>query len=195
MLVRLYRVVVGIVPAPPEDNNTEERLRGFLDMRHNLALSWSRLQRRGFLTRLDTTALVSADRGAGKVVHSAPGLTLGADHAPCASGSAWETRLACLPDFLIRDPTVRYYSIISAPVIRAPIEDEDPGCLAATVSRVKALAAPPAYPTLLCMPIPGPYLRSQPIVSPSSPANSEQRARRQGFLISWHHQEFWRLSQ
>jgi len=67
MLVRLYPVVVGVVPAPLEDVNTAERVQGFLAMRHDLALSWTREQRRGFLTRLDTTALVSADRGTGEV--------------------------------------------------------------------------------------------------------------------------------
>jgi len=61
------------------------------------------------------------------------------------------------------------------------------------VSRAKALAAPPAYPNLLYMPIPGPYLRKLPIMPPSSHANSEQRARRRGFMISWNHQAFWRL--
>jgi len=61
------------------------------------------------------------------------------------------------------------------------------------VSRVKALAAPPAYPNLLYMQIPGPYLRQLPIMPPSSHANSEQLARRRGFLISRNHQEFWRL--
>jgi len=127
MLVRLYRVVVGVVPAPPEDVNTAERLKGFLAMRPDLVISWTREQWRGLRTRLDTTALVSADRGAGEVVHSAPGLTLGADRAPCAPGSAWATGLAGLPNCLIRDPAVRYDSIISAPVIRAPIEDEYPG--------------------------------------------------------------------
>ena len=88
---------------------------------------------------------------------------------------------------------MRYDSIISAPVIRAPIEDEYPGWLSATVSRVKAFAAPSAYPNLLYMPIPGPYLRKLPIMPPSSHAHSEQRARRRGFLISWNHQAFWRL--
>jgi len=127
MLVRLYRVVVGVVPAPPEDVNTSERLQGFLEMRPDLALSWTREQRRGFLTRLDTTALVSADSRAGEVVHSAPCLALGADRAPCAPCSAWDTRLAGLPDCLVRDPAVRYDAIISAPVIRAPSEDEYPG--------------------------------------------------------------------
>jgi len=184
MLMRLYRVVVGVVPAPPEDVNSSERLQGFLAMRPDLALSWTREQRRGFLTRLDTTALVSADPGAGEVVHSAPGLALDSDRTPCPPGSAWATRLAGLPDCLVRDPVVRYDAIISAPVIRAPIEDEYLGWLAATVSRVKALAAPPADPTLLCMPIPVPYLRRQPIMASSSHANSEQRARRRGCLIS-----------
>jgi len=193
MLVRLYRVAMGVVPAPPEDFNTSERLQGFLAMRPDLALSWAREQRRGFLTRLDTTALVSADRGAEEVVHSAPGLARGADRAPCVPGNAWATRLAGLPDFLVRDPAVRYDAIISAPVIRAPIEDEFPVWLAATVSRLKALAAPPEYPDLIYMPIPGPYLRKLPIMPPSSHANSEQRARRRGFLISWNYQEFSRL--
>ena len=179
--------------APPKDVNTSERLQGFLAMRPDLELSWTREQRRGFLTPLDTTALVSADSGAGEVVHSASGLALGADRAPFAPGSAWATRLAGLPNCLVRDPAVRYDSIISAPVIRAPIEYEYPGWLSATVSRVKALAAPPAYPNLLYMPTSGPYLRKLPIMPLSSHANSEQRARRRGFLISWNRQEFWRL--
>jgi len=87
---------------------------------------------------------------------------------------------------------VKYESILSASVIRAPVEDEYPGWLAATVSRVKGLAATPACPNFLYMPIPGPYVLRLPILPPSSHANSEQRAR-WGFLISWNHQEFWRL--
>ena len=87
---------------------------------------------------------------------------------------------------------MRYDSIISAPVIRAPIEDEYPWWLSAIVSRVKASAAPPAYRNLLYMPRPGPYLRKLPIMPPSFHASSEQRARRSDFLISWNHQEFWR---
>jgi len=193
MLVRLYRVVVGVMPAPPEDVNTAERLPGLLAMRPDLALSWTREQRRGFLRRLYMTALVSADRGAGEVVHSAPGLAFGADRVPCAPGSAWATRLAGPPDFLVPDPAVRHDSFILAPVFRALIEDEYPGWWFTTVSRVRALAAPAAYPILLYMPIPGPYLRELPTMPPSSHANSEQRARRRGFLISWNHQEFWRL--
>jgi len=39
MLVRLYRVDVGVVPAPSEDVNTAERLQGFLAIRPDLALS------------------------------------------------------------------------------------------------------------------------------------------------------------
>jgi len=39
MLVRLYRVDVGVVPAPSEDVNTAERLQGFLAIRTDLALS------------------------------------------------------------------------------------------------------------------------------------------------------------
>ena len=58
MLVRLYRVAVGVVQAPPEDVNTSERLHGILAMRPDLALRWSQEQRRGFLTRLATSALV-----------------------------------------------------------------------------------------------------------------------------------------
>jgi len=139
------------------------------------------------------TALFSADRGAGEVVHSAPGLALGAERAPCAPGSVWATRLVGIPDCLVRDSAVRYDSIISAPVVRTPIEDEYPGWLSATVSRVKALAAPLAYQNLLYMPIPGPYLQQLPIMPPSSHATSEQRARRRGFLISWNHKEIWRL--
>jgi len=64
--VRLYRVVVGVFPAPPENVNTAERLQQFVAMRHDLANDWSREQRRGLLTRLDTAALLSADRGAGE---------------------------------------------------------------------------------------------------------------------------------
>ena len=87
MLVHLYRGVEGVVPAQPEDANTAERLQQFLAMRPDLVLSWTREQRWLFLTRLDTTTPVSADRGAGEVVHSAPGLALGADRAPWAPGS------------------------------------------------------------------------------------------------------------
>ena len=87
---------------------------------------------------------------------------------------------------------MKYESILSASVIRAPVEDEYPGWLAATVSRVKGLAATPACPIFLYMPIPGPYVLRLPILPPSSHANSEQRAR-WGFLISWNYQEFWRL--
>ena len=130
--------------AAPEDVNTAERLQKILSMRPNRATSWIREQRRWFLTRLDTTALVSADRGAGEVVHSGPGLTLGADRPSRAPGSAWATHPAGIPDCLIRDPAVHYDSIISAPVIRAPGEDYYPRWLAAMVCRVKALAPPPA---------------------------------------------------
>jgi len=162
----MYRVVVSVVRAPPEDVNKAESFQQFLAMRPDLARSWTRDQRRGFLTRLDTTALVSADRGAGEVVYSAPGLTLGADRAPCGPGSAWAIRLSGLPDFVLRDLAVHYDSIISAPVIGAPVEDEYPGWLAATMSRVTALAAPPAYPNLLYMPMPDPYLRRLTILLP-----------------------------
>jgi len=61
------------------------------------------------------------------------------------------------------------------------------------VSRVTDLAAPLANPDLLYMPIQGPYLRKLPIMPPSFHSNSEQRARRRGFLINWNHQEFRRL--
>ena len=84
-------------------------------------------------------------------------------------------------------------SIMSAPVIHALVKDEQPGWLAATVSRFRAMNAPLAYPNVFYMPIPDPYMRRLPILLPSSHENSEQRARRQGFLISWNHQEFWRL--
>jgi len=91
---------------------------------------------------------------------------------------------------LIQDTALTYDSIILAPDIRAPIEDEYSGWLAGTVSRVKVLAAPPAYPYLLYMPIPGPYWRRLPILPPSSHASSEQRAHRRRFSISWNRQEF-----
>jgi len=81
---------------------------------------------------------------------------------------------------LIRDPAQTCNYINLALFIRASVEDEYPGWLAATVSLFKAMAAPPAY-----MPIPGPYLRRLPILPPSSHANSEQRARHRGFLIRW----------
>jgi len=177
MLVRLYRVFAGVVLAPPEDVNTAERIQEFLAMRPDSPLIWTREERRGFLTRLDTTALVSADRGAGEVVHAAPGLPLGANCAPWAPGSAWATCLAGLSDCLVRDLAVCYDSMISAPVIRAPIENEYPGRLAEMVSGVKALAAPATNPKLLYMPIPGPYLRRLPIMPPSFLSNSEQWAR------------------
>ena len=93
---------------------------------------------------------------------------------------------------MIRDPAQTGDSIISAPVIRAPVEDEYPRWLAATVSRVTSTDMPPAYPNVLYMQIPGPYVRRLPILPPSSQANSKQRARRRGFLIIWNHQEFWR---
>ena len=46
MLVRLYSVVVGVVPAPPEDVSTTERFQQFQDMRLDLATSWNHEQRR-----------------------------------------------------------------------------------------------------------------------------------------------------
>jgi len=70
MLMRLYRVFVGVLPAPPEGVNTAERLQQFMVMRPDLAQILVRQQRRGFLTRLDTTALLSVDRGAREVMHS-----------------------------------------------------------------------------------------------------------------------------
>ena len=144
MFVLLYRIVVSVLPAPPEAFNTAERLQQSLAVRSDFETSWTREQRRGSLTLLDATALVSADRAAREFSHSTPGFTLEADRAPCVPGFAWTTRLAGLPDCLIRDPSVHYDSTISAPVIRAAVEDDYPGWLATTVSRVKALAAPPA---------------------------------------------------
>ena len=191
--MRLYRIVAGVVPAPPQDVNTAERLQKFLAMRPDLATSWAREQRRGILTRSDTAAIFSADRWTGEVMHSTPGSTLGAYRAPCSPGSAWATHLAGLPDCLIRDPAQTFDFIISAPVIRALVEDEYPRWLAATVSRVKAMAALLAYLNLLYMPIPGPYLSRLPILPRSSHASSEQRVRRRDFLISWNHYEFRRL--
>jgi len=121
MLVRLCRDVMGFVPAQPKDFNTAERFQQFLAMRPDLAESWTRERRRGSLTLLDRTALVSADRGAGEVLHFAPGLTQGADRATCAPGHAWATLLGGRPAFLIRDLAVHPDSIISAPVIRGPV--------------------------------------------------------------------------
>ena len=54
MLVRLYRVVVGVVPAAPEDVKMAERLQQFMAMRPDLAKSSAREQLRGFLMSLDT---------------------------------------------------------------------------------------------------------------------------------------------
>jgi len=56
---------MDVMPAPPEYTNTAERLQQFIAMCPDLAASWSREQRRGFLTRLDTAALLYADRWAG----------------------------------------------------------------------------------------------------------------------------------
>ena len=89
---------------------------------------------------------------------------------PPHPGSAWATRIYGFPDCLNQDLAVKYESILSASVIRAPVEDEYPGWLAATVSRVKGLAATPAFPNFLYMPIPGPYVLRLPILPPSSHA-------------------------
>jgi len=191
MLLRLYPVVVGVVAAPPEDVNTSEWLEQILEMRPELVTIWVRGQRRGVLMRLDTAALLSAGLGTEEATRSTPGTTFGANRAPSYTGSAWATRLAGLPDFLIRDPTQTYDSIVSAPVIRAPVEDEYPRWLAASVSRFRAMATLPEYPNLLYIPVPDPYLRRLPILTPSYHANSEQRARRRGFLMGLNHQEFW----
>jgi len=55
------------------------------------------------------------------------------------------------------------------------------------------MAASPAYSNFVYMPIPSQYVRRLPILPPSSHANSDKRARRRGFLISWNYQDFWRL--
>jgi len=81
MLVLLYRVVVGVVPAPPKDVNTAERLQLFLAMSPDLATRSAREQRQGFLTRLNTAALLSADREAEKTMHSSPGPTRVVQHS------------------------------------------------------------------------------------------------------------------
>ena len=162
-------------------------------VRPDLATCWAREQRRAFSTSLDTAALLSADSGAGEVANANPRPTFGAERAPCAPGSASATCIYGFPDCLIRDPAVKYDSIILEPVVRAPVEDEYPGWLAATVSRFKALAAPPAYPNVLYMPILGPYVHWLPIPPPFYHANTEPRARLRGFLISWKDQEFWLL--
>jgi len=39
MLVSLYRVSVGVVPAPPDEVNTAERFQEFLAQRPDLAMS------------------------------------------------------------------------------------------------------------------------------------------------------------
>ncbi|OSX70585.1 hypothetical protein BU14_0716s0001 [Porphyra umbilicalis] len=124
----------------------------------------------------------------------APGVVYGADRAPCAPGSAWAIRLAGIPVALIRDPTKSYDPSILAPVIRGPEEEDYPRWWADTVTKVTAMATPPPFPHLLYMPIPGPYLRLLPIFAASTHANSEGRARRRGYLISWNHQKFWRMS-
>jgi len=191
LLLRPCRDVFGDVPVPPEDMNTAERLQQSLTMRPDLAPSWARGQLRGFLTRLDCAALFSADRGTEETMHSTPRTSLGADQAPCSPGSVWATSFAGLPDCLIRDPAQTDDSIISTPFIRAPVEDAYPRWLAATESRVKAMASLPAYPNVLYVSIAGTYLRRLPILPLSSHANSERRARRRGFFISWNHQQIW----
>lgn len=193
VLACLYRVAEGVVPALPDDFSSTDLLHQYLEMRHALSAGWVREQRRGVLKSLDAAAFLFADRGMGEPLHNTLGTTFAADRVPCSSGSAWATRIAGLPDFLVWDPAKKYDSIISAPVIRAAVKDEYPLWLAATVSRVKAMAAPPAYSNLAYMPIPGPYFRRPLILPPSSHANSEQRARHPGFLISWNHQELCRL--
>jgi len=70
MRLRLYRPVLGVVPPAHEDVTTSERLQQFLAMRPDLWKSWARKQRRGILTRLDTAAQLSADRGTGEAMHS-----------------------------------------------------------------------------------------------------------------------------
>jgi len=94
---------------------------------------------------LDTAALLSAERGTGEALHMTLGTTSGADRAPCSSSSAWATRLAGLPNCLVRDSAKTYKAIVSAPVIRAPVENESPLWLALTVYRFKATAALHAY--------------------------------------------------
>ena len=64
MLVRLYRVFVVVLPAPPENVNTAERLEQFIAMRSDLATRWAREQLQAILTLLDTAVLLSAGLGA-----------------------------------------------------------------------------------------------------------------------------------
>jgi len=77
-------------------------------------------------------------------MHFTPGSNLGDDRAPCSPGSAWATRLAGLHDCLIQDSAQTHKIIVPAPVIRAPVEEEYPLWLAATVFPVIATATPPA---------------------------------------------------
>jgi len=88
---------------PSEDVNTFEQLQQFLAMRLDLETILVLERRRGFLTRLETAALLSADRGPGKALHATPETTFGADRAPCSAKSAWKTRHFGLPDFLIQE--------------------------------------------------------------------------------------------
>lgn len=74
-----------------------------------------------------------------------------------------------------------------------PVEVEYAGSLALKVTRVKALAAPPAYLNMLYMSVCSPYMRRLPSLTPSFHANSEQRARRRRFLSSRSQQESWCL--
>jgi len=68
---------------------------------------------------------------------------------------------------VFRDHTQTSDCIIMAPVIRALGDEEYPRRFPATVFRVKAITDLPAWPNLLCMPIPGTYLRLLPILPPS----------------------------
>jgi len=83
--------------------------------------------------------------------------------------------------------------LVSAPVIRTPLEDEYPGWLETAVNKIQGLPSPPSFPDLVYMPIPGPYLRRLPVMLSTSDANAEARARRRELIFRSCHPDFWKL--
>jgi len=75
VLARLYRVAVGVVPAPPEDVNLIKCLHRILGIGNAFASGWVTEQRRGVLKSFNAAALLSVDRETGEALH--PGQRLG----------------------------------------------------------------------------------------------------------------------